>query len=60
MENIRLLKDKEFTQENSYQITPIKDISTPEDEESTQPDYVESSSEDKNITNPQDSGSKRR
>jgi hypothetical protein len=31
-----------------------------EDEESAQPDYVESSFKDKNITNPQNSGSKRR
>jgi hypothetical protein len=30
----------------------MKDITTPEDEESAQPDYVESSFEDKNIINP--------
>jgi hypothetical protein len=44
MENIRLLEDEEFIQENSDQVTPIKDISTPEDEKSAQLDYVESSS----------------
>ena len=60
MENIRLLKGEEFIQENSDQITPIKDITTSEDEESVPPDYMESSFEDKNITNPHNSGSKRR
>ena len=59
MKNIRLLEDEEFTQENSKQITPMKDIMTSEDEESAQPDYVESSFEDKNITNPQNNGGKR-
>jgi hypothetical protein len=58
--NIRLLEDKEFTLKNSDQFTSIKDITTSEDEESAQPDYVESSFENKNITNPQNSGRKRR
>ena len=60
MENIKLLEDEEYTQENSDQITSIKDITTLEDEESAQPDYVKSSFEDKNIINLQNSGSKRR
>jgi hypothetical protein len=60
MKNIRLLEDEGFTQKNLDQITPMKDITTSEDEESVQPNDVESSFEDKNITNPQNSGSKRR
>ena len=36
MENIRLLEDEEFIQENSDQITSIKEITTSDDEESIQ------------------------
>jgi hypothetical protein len=48
------------TQENSDQITSVKDISLSEDEEFAQPVQVESSFEDENISNLQDNGSKRR
>jgi hypothetical protein len=52
MENIRLLEDEEFTQENSGQITPIKD------EEHAQPDFKESSFEDKTLKIPKIMGVK--